>query len=386
MKRIQLALAVCGIAALCVLSGCHSRGTDTNNQDAGKAGAPPALQLKNKLNFSNIPKRADGARLLQGSGGTFPELLYGKWFPAYSQGVGVEVQYDFVGSAVGLQRLTKGTVDFGGIDVALTDEQLKALAEPVVHVPTALGAVAIAYNIPELQNSDVVLKLTPENVAGIFSGEITKWNDPSLVANNPVLQSVEQSIITIHRSDSSGTSYVFSDYLSAVDQRWQKKIGNGTAVTWPVGLGVELDLGVAQEVKANEYSIGYTGSAVAVQHSLLVASVRNLAGNFVAPSSEGITAAAEAAQVPDDLRFTLINSTGKMAYPICTATWIVVPKDIKDARKALSTCDLLWWITHEGQVANADLRFAPLTPAMVTKAEALVRGLTSNKTQTQFGK
>ena len=260
------------------------------------------------------------AKSLNGAGATFPAPLYQKWFDEYAKLTGVQVNYQAIGSGGGIKGLQDQTVDFGASDAPMTDEQLAtARGGEVFHIPTALGAIVATYNLP---NTSTQLRFTGDTLAGIFLGDIQKWNDPRLVADNPDLASVNQDIVVVHRSDGSGTTFGFTDYLSAVSTDWQQKVGKGTSVNWPVGLGGSGNPGVAGEVQQNPYAIGYVELIYAIQNNLGYGTVQNAAGSFINPSLDSVTAAAASAAgtVPADLRFSIVNPPGATAYPISTAT------------------------------------------------------------------
>ena len=308
------------------------------------------------------------AQTLTGAGATFPAPLYTKWFDEYAKLTGVKVNYQAIGSGGGIKGITDGTVDFGASDGPMSDEQLKAAKGEILHVPMTLGGVAVTYNVPEAKDP---LKFTPETLPAIYLGTITKWNDPKLVADNPALASVNKDIVVVQRSDGSGTTYCFTDYLSSVSADWKSKVGRDTAVKWPVGIGGKGSEGVAGEVKQNPYSIGYVEVIYAIQNKLGTGLVKNAAGKFVEPKLDGVTAAAAAAadKVPADLRVSIVNQVGDGVYPISTFTWLLVYKNMADKAKATALTRLMWWATHDGQKFSTDLGYAPLPEAMVKKDE-----------------
>jgi phosphate transport system substrate-binding protein len=319
---------------------------------------------------------AGEAQALTGAGATFPAPLYTKWFNDYEKLGGVKVNYQAIGSGGGIKAISDKTVDFGATDGPMTDEQLQAAGAPMLHLPTALGAVVATYNVPELRDP---LKLSPDTLAGIYLGEITKWNDAELVADNPGLSSVDKSIVVVHRSDGSGTSFIFTDYLSAVSPSWKSKVGMGTAVNWPTGIGGQGNPGVTGEVKQNPYAIGYVELIYAIQNKLGVATIKNAAGQWVEPKLEGVTAAAGAlsAQVPADLRASIVNAPGATAYPISGFTWLLSYKEINDKAKATALTRLMWWATHDGQKQTTELGYSPLPTEIVLKAEEMISSITT---------
>jgi phosphate transport system substrate-binding protein len=375
-------LALVAGCMLALITGCSGSGNSNSKKNDAKAGNNSNSTPDVKLQFDSVSKPvANEAKELNGAGGTFPEPLYRLWFQAYQQKIGVKINYAGVGSGAGIRKISNKDVDFGASDAPMTKEQLDAAGGGILHIPTTLGAVSLSYNVPELKKAGVELKLTPENIAGIFTHEIVKWNDPALVANNPALKDVSEDIITVHRQDGSGTTFVFADYLSTVDAGWQKKIGKGTSIYWPIGVSVDKNGGVAKEIQFNQYSIGYLDLNYAILNKLPSASVRNAAGQFVQPTEKSVTAAAASAEVPSDLRFSLVNAKGQEAYPICTATWILVPKEIKDRAKATAITRMLWWATHEGQAATGPLNYAPLPASVVKQCEVVIKSITSDGKQ-----
>jgi phosphate transport system substrate-binding protein len=308
------------------------------------------------------------AQTLTGAGATFPAALYSKWFNDYERLTQVKVNYQSIGSGGGIKGITDKTVDFGATDGPMTDEQLQAAGAPVLHIPMALGAVVPTYNLPNYSGS---VKFTPETLAEIFLGEITKWNDPKLLADNPSLSSIDKSIVVVHRSDGSGTSYIWTDYLSAVSPAWKSRVGLGTSVNWPVGLGGRGNEGVAGEVKQNEKSLGYLELIYAIQNKLGVAQVKNKSGAFIDPNLESVTAAAQGVgdSIAPDLRASIVDAPGVTAYPISGFTWLLAYEEQPDKAKATALTRMMWWAIHDGQKANSELGYAPLPEAIVKKAE-----------------
>ncbi len=322
---------------------------------------------------------AGEAKQLTGAGATFPAVLYTKWFSEYYKLTGVQVNYQGIGSGGGIKSISDMTVDFGATDGPMTDEQLAAAkGGPILHVPTALGGVVAIYNIPELGKSPTSLKFTPEILAGIYLGTILKWNDAALVAENPQLKEVNKYIVVVRRSDGSGTTNIWTSYLSAVSEEWSKQVGAGNSVLWPVGLGGKGNEGVAGVVKQTPYSIGYVEAAYAVQNKLPMGIVKNKAGKYVAPTMKSVSLAAQGIPLPDDMRIKVVNSSNPDAYPIAGFTWLLVYKNQTDPAKALALTRMLWWATHDGQQYNESLEYAPLPLDAVKKAEVMIQSITVN--------
>lgn len=303
---------------------------------------------------------------LTGAGATFPYPLYSKWFSDYANSTGVRINYQSIGSGGGIRQLSENTVDFGATDGPMTDEELgKAKGGDIMHFPTVLGAVAIAYNLSNFQGQ---LRLTGPVIADIFLGKIKKWNDPRIAALNPGAALPGSDILVVHRSDGSGTTYVFSDYLSAVSPAWAQGPGRGKDVAWPTGLGGKGNEGVAGQIKQIPGAIGYVELAYAKQNNLPVAAVQNQAGEFVEPSIEAVTAAAAgvASELPGntDYRISIVNSPGTGAYPISSFTWLLVYRQQPDSVKARKLVDFLRWALTEGEKQAAALDYAPLPSAM----------------------
>ncbi len=316
---------------------------------------------------------------LTGAGATFPAVLYTKWFSEYVKVTGVQVNYQPIGSGGGIKSISDQTVDFGASDGPMTDEQLAAAkGGKILHIPMALGSVCPTYNIPELATSAEGLRFTADTLSGIYLGEILKWNDPKLVADNPSLAPVDKYIVVVHRSDGSGTTNIWTSYLSAVSDNWAKQVGAANSVQWPVGLGGKGNEGVAGNVKQTPYSIGYVEEAYAVQNTLPLALVKNKSGKFILPTTKSTSLAAQGVMLPDDLRIKLVNSDNPDAYPVVGFTWILAYVQQTDAAKALALTRLLWWATHDAQSYNAGLEYAPLPLDAVKKAEVLMKSIMIN--------
>ena len=304
--------------------------------------------------------------LINGAGATFPYPLYSKWFSEYAKvDPSVKFNYQSIGSGGGIKQVTAGTVDFGASDKFLSDAELKAAPGKLLHIPTVIGAVVITYNVPGVAKG---LKLSSEDVAEIFLGKITKWDDPKIAGDNPGVKLPSKPIIVVHRSDGSGTTSIFTDYLSGVSQEWSKKVGKGASVKWPVGLGGKGNEGVAGQIKTTSYSIGYVELAYAVENKLPYATLKNKSGAFVEPSIKSTSAAAAAAakSMPADFRISLVNQPGKEAYPIVGFTWLLVYEQQKNPAKGKKLVEFLNWSLKKGQKMAAPLLYAPL-PANVAK-------------------
>jgi phosphate transport system substrate-binding protein len=305
---------------------------------------------------------------LNGAGATFPYAIYSKWFDLYHTKTGIEINYQSIGSGGGIKQVIEGTVDFGASDAPMADS-LMAQAKTkqgsdILHIPTVMGAVVITYNLPGVTD----LHLTPEALAGIYLGTVKMWSDPSIAAANPGKKLPETAIIVTHRSDGSGTTNIFTDYLTKASPDWAKTVGKGTSVNWPVGLGGKGNEGVAGLVKQSEGSVGYVELVYAAKNGLSYAALKNKAGNYVEPTFEAVSAAAAGAMptMPADLRVSLTDQPGKGAYPISGFTWLLIYKDMKDKEKAKAIVDFLKWAMTDGQQYCKDLYYAPL-PAEVVK-------------------
>jgi len=313
-----------------------------------------------------------GQTQLNGAGATFPYPMYSKWFSEYNKlHPGVQINYQSIGSGGGIRQVLNGTVDFGASDGPMTDEQLKEAKTKIVHIPTVLGAVVPAYNVPGISGE---IKFTPEALAGMFLGKIQKWNDPAITQANPGLKFPDQSVIVIHRSDGSGTTFIFTDYLSKVSKEWEAAVGKGTSVKWPVGLGGKGNEGVAGQIRQLQGSIGYVELIYAVENKITYGSVKNAAGNFVKASLDGVTeAAASAPKMPADFRVSITDAPGKTAYPISSFTWLLVPEQAKDPKKGQIIVDFLNWMVTDGQKMTNQLSYAPLPQNVAEKVKAAIK-------------
>ena len=321
---------------------------------------------------------AEAQLQLNGAGATFPYPMYSKWFSVYTQvDTSARFNYQSIGSGGGIKQITEQTVDFGASDGPMSDEQLRAAPGRIMHVPTVMGAVVLTYNVEGLSTG---LKVTPEIIADIFSGRIVKWNDAMIAAANPGVALPPRDIVVVHRSDGSGTSYIFTDYLSKISQNWRDKVGKGTAVSWPVGLGGKGNEGVTGLVKQTPFSVGYVELIYALSNDLPYASVKNKSGEIVKPSLESVTAAAAgvAADMPEDFRVSITDAPGPAAYPISGMTWLLVYEKQKDAEKGQKLVAFLGWMLRDGQKQASDLHYAPLPPAVATKALASLGRITTS--------
>jgi phosphate transport system substrate-binding protein len=306
-----------------------------------------------------------GQTTLNGAGATFPAPMYSKWFSEYHKSHSdVQVNYQPIGSGGGIRQVTSGTVDFGASDMPMTDKQLQDSKVKILNVPTVLGAVVPAYNIPGVSGE---VKFTPEALAGIFLGKISKWNDKALASANPGVNFPDKDIIVVHRSDGSGTSFIFTDYLSKVSPDWKNQVGADTSVKWPVGMGGKNNEGVAGLIRQLSGSIGYVELIYAVQNNIPYGSVRNSSGAFVK------AAAASAPKMPADFRVSITNAPGKDAYPISSFTWLLIPAQSKDAAKGKILADFLNWMVTDGQKMTSALSYAPLPDNVVAKVKEAIK-------------
>ena len=309
---------------------------------------------------------------LNGAGATFPYPMYSKWFSEYHNAhPDIQINYQSIGSGGGIRQVLAGTVDFGASDGPMSDEQLSQSKVKILHVPTVLGAVVPAYNVPGVSGE---VKFTPEVIAGIFLGKITNWNDKAVSAANPEIKFPDQPIVVVHRSDGSGTTYIFTDYLSKISPEWAGSAGKGTSVKWPVGLGGKGNEGVAGVVRQMQGAIGYVELIYAVQNKISYGSVKNASGSFVKASLESVTAAAGSMKtMPADFRVSITNAPGKDAYPIASFTWLLIPAQSKDAAKGKIIADFLNWMVDDGQKMTAALTYAPLPDSVAQKVKAEIK-------------
>jgi phosphate transport system substrate-binding protein len=312
------------------------------------------------------------AQNINAAGATFPYPIYSKWFDEYHKAhPTVQINYQSIGSGGGIRQLLDKTVDFGASDGPMTDDQLKQAGFKILHFPTVLGAAVPSYNLPGVTAE---LKFTPEALAGIYLGKVTKWNDPAIAGSNPGVKLPAEDIVLLHRSDGSGTTYIWTDYLSKVSPDWKSKVGTNTSVNWPVGLGGKGNEGVAGLLKQTPNSIGYVELIYAIQNNLPYGLVKNAAGDFVKASLAGVSAAAAGAakSMPDDFRVSITDAPGKGAYPISSFTWLLIPAQIQDAAKREVVKDFLHWMLTAGQQDCEPLAYAKLPKEVVTKEEKAI--------------
>jgi len=340
------------MAAL-LLSGCEARK------------GPPKMEAASAEN---------GAVSLNGAGATFPFPLYSKWMSEYNKlNPNIRINYQSIGSGGGIRQVTAGTVDFGASDAPMDAESQAKASGTIDQIPTTLGAVAITYHLAGVQG----LKLDGETLSEIFRGKIVRWNDPKIAAHNPGVQLPDQGITVIYRSDGSGTTAVFTDYLAAVSPTWKTEVGAGKAIRWPVGLGAKGNEGVTGQLEVTPGSIGYIELAYALQNKLSIAAIKNKSGEFMLPDVAAVTAAAAEVALPESLTVSIVNADGPGAYPIASFTYLLVYREAKERRKGEALARFLWWALHDGQKFSSDLHYAPLPASVIAKVEERLRGLTA---------
>jgi phosphate transport system substrate-binding protein len=313
-----------------------------------------------------------GQTTLNGAGATFPYPMYSKWFSEYNKlHSDVQINYQSIGSGGGIRQVLNGTVDFGASDSPRSDEQLAQSKTKILHIPTVLGAVVPAYNVPGVSGE---IKFTPEALAGIFLGKIQNWNDPAITKANPGVNFPNQQIIVVYRAEGSGTTFIFTDYLSKVSADWNSTVGKGASVKWPLGMAGKGNEGVAGQIRQLQGSIGYVELIYAAENKITYGSVKNTAGNFVKASLDGVTeAAASVKTMPADFRVSITNAPGKTAYPISSFTWLLIPVQAKDAKKGKIMADFLEWMLTDGQKMTTQLSYAPLPASVVEKVKAAIK-------------
>ena len=312
---------------------------------------------------------ASAQMLINGAGATFPQPIYAKWFDEYAKvDPSVRFNYQGIGSGGGQKQILSETVDFGASDGPMSDANLAKATRTLWHIPTVAGAVVISYNLP----GNPALRLDGPTLAAIYLGEVTKWNDPAIAGQNPGVALPDQDIIVVHRSDGSGTSYIFTDYLSKVSPEWKTKVGKNTAVNWPAGLGGKGNAGVAGQIRQSSGAIGYVELAYARQNGLTFAALKNAAGNYITPSIDSVVAALASATIPDDFRFSMVNAPGENAYPISGVTWLLIYQQQKDPAKGEKLVAFLKWAYTDGQKMAASLDYAPLTDSVQARVLARV--------------
>src|SRR5437868_11031839 len=304
---------------------------------------------------------ASGQMTINGAGATFPYPIYSKWFDEYTKvDPSVRFNYQSIGSGGGQKQILAQTVDFGASDGPMSDDNLAKAPGKILHIPTVAGADVVAYNL----TGSPALKLDADTVAGIFLGNVKKWNDAKIAALNPGVSLPDQEIVVVHRSDGSGTTYIWTDYLSKISSEWKSKVGTNTSVNWPTGIGGKGNEGVAGQIKQTPGALGYVELIYAVQNKMSYAEVKNASEKFVKPSLESITAALATADIPDDFRFSITNAPGAEAYPICGATWLLVYEQQKDAAKGKKLVEFLKWAAKDGEKMATDLEYAPLPDSL----------------------
>jgi phosphate transport system substrate-binding protein len=317
-----------------------------------------------------------GQTTLNGAGATFPNPMYSKWFSDYHKlHPDIQINYQSIGSGGGIRQVTEGTVDFGASDMPMTDGQLTEaqtkLKTKILNIPTVLGAAVPAYNIPGVKGE---VKFTPEALAGIFLGRITKWNDKAITSANPGVNFPDRDIVVVYRTEGSGTTFIWTDYLSKVSPDWKSQVGSNASVKWPVGMGGKGSEGVAGSIRQLQGSIGYVELIYAVQNNIAYGSVKNSAGNFVKASLESVTAAAaSAAKMPADFRVSITDAPGKDAYPISSFTWLLIPEQSKDAAKGKILADFLNWMVSDGQKMTTALSYSPLPDNVTQKVKEAIK-------------
>lgn len=309
---------------------------------------------------------------INGAGATFPAPLYQKWFQEYAQAGGAAINYQAIGSGGGIKQITEKTVDFGASDAPLSDDEMTRAGNSLQHIPTVMGAVVVVYNVPGVKT----IKLTGETLASIYLGKIAKWNEAAIAADNKGVALPDLAIAVAHRSDGSGTTSVFTDYLAKVSADWKSGPGQGKSVNWPTGLGGKGNEGVTGVVKQTEGGIGYVELAYANQNKLSVAELKNKDGKWVTASLESVSAAAAKVEIPADYRVSITNAEGPEAYPIAAFTYLLVYKDQADVAKGEALLKFIWWAEHDGQKLAAALDYAPLPKALTKKVDATLRKLT----------
>jgi phosphate transport system substrate-binding protein len=384
-KWLILSVIVLILAGV-ILSGCSSSASSTPVTSPTSTTQVPSTQPGPSATSTPavVPTPTTGistqqAKALNGAGATFPQPLYSKWFSVYNGLTGVQINYQGIGSGSGITQITAGTLDFGASDGIMTEAQIKAAEAafgPILHIPMTCGAEAIIYNLEGIKSGQI--KLTGDILANIYLKKIKKWNDPAIVALNPGLNLPDHSIAVVHRSDSSGTTYIFTNYLSKVSQVWANQVGNATSVSWPGDVGGAGNAGVAGQVQIIPGAIGYVELAYAVQSNLPWCTIQNKAGKFLEPSLAGTTKAAEGIALPDDMKVMITDSSNPDAYPICGFSWILAYVNQKDAAKGLALANVLWWAIHDGQQYATSLTYGPLSSDVVTKAEAEILSMKYN--------
>jgi len=371
---LLLAGVLAAVLAAFLLVACG--GGDNGGSSSPTATRSTGSQASPTAQAATSCPPAGAATDLTGAGATFPGPLYSKWTDAFGKLCDVKINYQAIGSGGGIKQITEKTVDFGASDGIMNDEQTAAAAAaggPILHIPMTSGAVAVVFNLPGIQSGQ--LKLAPDVLAGIYLKKITKWDDPRIAAENSDVNLPRTDIAVVHRSDGSGTTFIFTDYLSKVSPDWKAGVGSGTSVNWPGDIGGEKSAGVAAQVAQIPGAIGYVELAYAVQNNLPWAAVRNKSGSFVEPGLEATTAAAVGVSLPADMKVLLTDSDNVSAYPIVGFTWVLAYRNQPDKAKGQTLAYYLWWSIHDGQSFTKDLLYAPLSPEAVKNAEAEIKSI-----------
>jgi phosphate transport system substrate-binding protein len=375
--RLGRSLAKAAVAPALLLVFAAACGSSNSGSSSPTAAATAAATTA-AASASTVPAcpPSGAATALTGAGSTFDNPLFSKQFDTYNTQCKVQVNYQSIGSGGGIEQVTKKTVNFGATDAPMTDDQIKAAGGDILHIPVTLGAVSIGYNLPGVKSG---VKMSGDVLAKIFLGTVKKWNDPALTALNAGTSLPNLDITVVHRSDGSGTSFIFTNYLSAVNADWKSKVGAGTSPNWPTGAGDKGSEGVAGLVRQTPGSIGYFELAYSTQNNITTATMQNHDGQFVDPSTDGASAAAagQASSVPADLRAILTDPPGAKAYPITGFSWVVVNQAQTDANAGKSLAYLLWWMTHAGQQYSSALSYAPLPDTIVKLDEAQIKKITA---------
>ena len=357
LKSIALSGLAFAIAGALSLSSCNGSGNSSKNDGTANTGS-------------------SDDNTIMGAGSSFDNPLFSQMFPEYNKIAGVKVNYQSIGSGGGIKALTDKTVDFGASDAPLNDEQAKAIGAPAIHIPVTAGAVVLSYNLPDIKDT---LMFTPEVIAGMFLGDIKKWNDPKIAAINKGVKLPATDIVIAHRADASGTSNIFTTYLTSVSKDWETKVGKGSSVSWPVGLGGKGNEGVAGTIKQTPGGIGYIELAYAIQNNMAFAKVRNKAGAFITPSTASVTAAANI-EIPADGKASLTNTDAADGYPISGLSWVIIYQEQKynnrTAEKASKMLKLIQWMIHDGQQFSSGINYAPLSAKAVAVGDALLKSAT----------
>ncbi len=330
-----------------------------------------------KKDMKSLKEGVSGTTEILGAGATFPFPFYSKVFDEYNKIKGVKVNYQAIGSGGGIKQLVSKTVDFGGTDAFMDAQELAEAGKPIVHIPTCLGADVITYNLP----GNPKLKFTGEVIADIFLGKIKKWNDKKIAELNPDVKLPSQKIVVVHRSDGSGTTFIFSDYLTKISKDWETKVGTGKSLDWPVGLGGKGNQGVAGLVQQTPGSIGYVELVYSKSNNMPAALIKNSSGNFIDPTISSVSLAANF-ELPADTRASITNTSSADGYPISSFTWIILFKELnynnRDENHAKEIVDLIWWLIHQGEQYAEPLHYSPLPQQALLKAETILKSVTYN--------